>query len=80
MSNASTPKRTANAGSFKPGHDSRRHVCTSSCTHPRHKFTREECSTGFWSAIAVLGVSIGAKLHHAGRWPNFQQQGRRRAR
>jgi hypothetical protein len=58
-------KRTANRGSFKPGPDPR-----------RHKFTREECSAGFWTAIAVLGVSIGAKLHHVGRWPSFQQRGR----
>jgi hypothetical protein len=79
MPNTST-KRKANAGAFRKGSDPRRHRCTPSCTHARHKFTREECSAGFWTAIAVLGASIGAKLHHAGRWPNFRQQGRRAAR
>jgi hypothetical protein len=67
-SNPSTTRR-ANAGSFRKGADPR-----------RHEFTQEERSRGFWTAIAVLGVSIGAKLHHTGRWPSFQQQGRRRAR
>jgi hypothetical protein len=60
-------KRSANRGSFRPGPDPR-----------RHKFTPEECSQGFWTAIAVLGVSIGPKLHRAGRWPNFT--GRRSSR
>lgn len=40
----------------------------------RHKFTAEECSRGFWSAIAVWGVSIGTKLQQAGRWPNYQRR------
>jgi hypothetical protein len=39
----------------------------------RHKFTREECSRGFWTALAVWGVSMGAKLHAAGRWPNYRK-------
>ena len=57
----------ANKGSFRPGPDPR-----------RHKFTPAECSAGFWTAIAVMGLSIGKKLHAAGRWPNFS--GRRAAR
>lgn len=61
--------RKANAGSFKPGPDPR-----------RHKFTREECSAGFWTAISVHGVSIGKRLHASGRWPNFQPKGRRASR
>ena len=56
------PKRHANRGSFRKGYDSRRHF-----------FTPEECSRGFWSAIAVLGVGIGAKLNRAGRWPNYRR-------
>ena len=59
------PKRRAKRGSFKPGHDAR-----------RHKFTPEECSRGFWTAIAVWGASMGAKLHVAGRWPNYRRAGR----
>ena len=59
------PKRRANRGSFKPGHDAR-----------RHKFTAEECSRGFWTAIAVWGVSMGATLHKAGRWPGYRRAGR----
>jgi hypothetical protein len=77
---SATTTSKANAGAFRKGSDPRRHVCTSACTHPRHRFTREECSAGFWTAIAVLGVSIGPKLHKAGRWPNFRRQGRRRTR
>jgi hypothetical protein len=76
---STTTTRKVNTGSFRKGADPRRHVCTPSCTHPRHKFTREECSAGFWTAIASRGVSIGKQLHAAGRWPNFRQ-GRRRAR
>lgn len=70
MKNLSTNEprvRSANRGSFRKGPDPR-----------RHKFTPEECSAGFWTAIAVLGVSIGTKLHRAGRWPNFT--GRRSSR
>lgn len=63
---AGVPKRRANRGSFKPGHDSRRHV-----------FTAEECSRGFWTAIAVWGVSMGANLHRAGRWPGYRKGARR---
>ena len=80
-SNASTqPTRKPNAGGFRKGADPRRHVHSATCGHELHKFTPEECSRGFWTAIAVLGVSIGAKLHHVGRWPDFRRQGRRRAR
>ena len=61
------PKRRANRGSFRKGFDSRRHI-----------FTPEECSRGFWTAIALWGVSIGEKLHAAGRWPNYR--GRRATR
>ena len=51
----------ANKGSFKKGHDPR-----------RHKLTKEECSKGFWNAIGVYGVSIGKKLHKKGRWPGYR--------
>lgn len=40
-SNDTTPKRKPNAGSFRPGPDSRRHT-----------FTPEECSEGFWAGLA----------------------------
>ena len=67
-SNTNAPsKRRANRGSFRKGPDSR-----------RHKFTPEECSAGFWTAISVLGLSIGKKLHASGRWPAFT--GRRASR
>ena len=59
------PRGKANRGSFRKGYDSRRHV-----------FTPAECSAGFWSAIAVWGVSMGATLHKAGRWPNYRKAGR----
>lgn len=49
-------------GRFRKGFDPR-----------RHKFTREECSRGFWTAIAVWGVGMGDKLHAAGRWPNYRR-------
>jgi hypothetical protein len=48
-------------GRFKKGFDSR-----------RHQFTDAERSRGFWTAIAVHGVSIGAKLHAKGRWPGYR--------
>jgi hypothetical protein len=48
-------------GRFKKGYDPR-----------RHRFTPEECSRGFWTAIAVYGVGIGDKLHRAGRWPGYR--------
>ena len=69
MKNHSTPSqaRRPNAGQFRPGPDPRRHT-----------FTKDECSRGFWTAISVWGVSMGEKLHAAGRWPAFQ--GRRAAR
>lgn len=35
------PKRKPTAGSFRKGADPR-----------RHKFTREECSEGFWAGLA----------------------------
>jgi hypothetical protein len=62
-------KRRPNAGSFRKGPDPRRHT-----------FTHAERSAGFWTAIAVMGVSIGAKLQKSGKWPGFQKQGRRAAR
>ena len=66
ITNAQAPRK-ANRGSFRKGYDSRRHV-----------FTPEECSRGFWTAIAVWGVSMGDKLHASGRWPNYR--GRRASR
>lgn len=81
MPNASTSATCKpNAGGFRKGGDPRRQVHSATCGHRLYRFTPEDCSKGFWTAIAVLGVSIGPKLHHAGRWPGFQKQGRRRAR
>lgn len=51
-------------GRFRKGYDPRRHV-----------FTAEERSAGFWTAITVMGLSIGKKLHKSGRWPNFRKVG-----
>lgn len=48
-------------GQFKRGFDPR-----------RHQFTAEERSRGWWTAIAIFGVGIGAKLHQQGRWPNYK--------
>ena len=61
ITNAQAPRK-ANRGSFRKGFDSRCHV-----------FTREECSRGFWTAIVLWGVSIGDKLHAAGRWPGYRR-------
>ena len=67
MKNPSTsPAKKGRGKPFQKGYDAR-----------RHQFTQEERSRGFWTAIAVWGVSIGEKLHAAGRWPNYQ--GRRAA-
>jgi hypothetical protein len=38
-------ERKPNAGRFKPGPDSR-----------RHKFTKQECSDGFWAAIESVAI------------------------
>ena len=46
---------------FAKGHDPR-----------RHELTLEERSRGFWTTMAVMGLSTGKKLHEAGRWPGFQ--------
>jgi hypothetical protein len=46
---------------FAKGYDSR-----------RHKLTPEECSKGFWTAIAVWGVGIGDKLHKQGKWAGYK--------
>jgi hypothetical protein len=77
---STTTTRKANAGSFRKGADPRRHVHTPECGHALYKFTAEDCSAGFFAAIPTWGVSMGAKLHHAGRWPSFRRQVRRRAR
>lgn len=45
------PDFKKSGGRFRKGHDPR-----------RHKFTLEECSRGFWTAIAIWGVGIGRKL------------------
>ena len=39
--NNDAPRRKGNAGSFRKGADPR-----------RHRFTREECSEGFWAGLA----------------------------
>ena len=64
--------RRPHGGQFQPGPDPRRHRCTPACTHKRYQFTAADRSKGFWTAIAVWGVSMGVKLHAAGRWPNFK--------
>ena len=64
---SSAPDYKQTRGRFAKGFDPR-----------RHRFTREECSRGFWTAVAVWGVSMGEKLHAAGRWPNYR--GRRASR
>jgi hypothetical protein len=66
MSAKQDSTRRPNAGQFKPGPDPR-----------RHKFTPEECSRGFWTAIAVWGTGIGAKLHAAGKWNGYQRRSAR---
>jgi hypothetical protein len=40
---AAKPAPQEHRGRFKPGHDPR-----------RHKFTKEECSEGFWSAVESI--------------------------
>jgi hypothetical protein len=66
------PPKKLRGRPFQKGADSRRHRCTSRCTHPRYQFTKADCSNGFFAAMAVMGLSIGAKLHAAGRWPNYR--------
>lgn len=53
QSQDTTPKRKANAGSFKPGPDARRHVHTPTCGHTLYKFTAADCSAGFWAGLAA---------------------------
>jgi hypothetical protein len=43
MKNTIAAKRKPNAGSFRRGHDPR-----------RHQFTRAECVAGFWAALESL--------------------------
>lgn len=40
---AAKPAPQENRGRFKPGFDSR-----------RHRFTKEECSLGFWNAVESI--------------------------
>jgi hypothetical protein len=42
---ASAKRLSPNRGRFKPGPDAR-----------RHKFTKEECSDGFWAAIESVAI------------------------
>ena len=67
MNTSTTPAPKKRGKPFLKGADPR-----------RHQFTDEERSRGFWTALAVWGVSMGEKLHAAGRWPTYQ--GRRAAR
>ena len=39
----------------------------------RHVFTQAERSRGFWTAVSIWGVSMGAKLNAAGRWPGYHR-------
>lgn len=73
MDSSSTPAAKVNPGHFRKGADTRRHVHTATCGHKLYKFTTADCSNGFWSAIAVMGIGVGAKLHASGRWPNFRR-------
>lgn len=57
----STP-RQPRGKPFVKGYDSR-----------RHQFTQEERSKGFWTAIAVMGISLGDKLHASGRWQGYRR-------
>jgi hypothetical protein len=56
MPNTHTTTRKANAGSFKPGHDSRRHVHSDTCGHELHEFTLDERVKGFWNALESITV------------------------
>jgi hypothetical protein len=47
---------TSNPGQFRKGHDPR-----------RHRFTREECQTGFWRAIDSIIVRHPDALDSYGR-------------
>ena len=67
-----TMPRLVRGRPFVKGHDSRRHRHTPTCGHQLYQFTAADRSNGFWTAIAVWGVSMGVKLHAAGRWPNFK--------
>lgn len=62
---------------FSKGADTRRHVHSATCGHELYQFTKADQSNGFWSAMAVMGISIGEKLRASGRWPTYQ--GRRAA-
>jgi len=48
--------RKANAGSFRKGEDAR-----------RHKFSREECSRGFWAAVESIVVRYPDAIMPDGR-------------
>jgi hypothetical protein len=45
-----------NRGRFKPGPDPR-----------RHKFTRDECSTGFWNAVESIVCRYSGAIMSDGR-------------
>lgn len=72
QANTTAPRRP-NAGQFRKGHDPRRHVHSATCGHELYKFSAADCSQGFWTSISKFGVSIGPKLHAAGRWPNYRR-------
>jgi len=57
---------------FTKGRDERRHTHSATCGHQLYQFTSEDRSAGFYAAIAVMGLSIGLKLHKQGRWPNYK--------
>ena len=82
MPNASTTTtRRANAGSFRKG-DPRRHQCTPDCTHPRHRFTRDECVRGGVASFQLNAFELMPSRHGDDRgrtflkWA-FAQTGRR---
>lgn len=51
----STTGRKPNTGHFRKG-DPRRHQCTRACTHPRYQFTPQNCSDGFFAALAAIAT------------------------
>ena len=73
-----TPEPARRGKPFRRGTDPRRHVHSATCGHGLYQFTDADRSAGFFAALAVWGVSMGEKLHAAGRWPKYR--GRRASR
>ncbi len=75
----------SNPGGFKPGFDPRRHVHSATCGHQLYRFTPEDCSDGFFAAIASY-VERGGRPENflrnkfRARGQEFTPRGRGRAR